>query len=106
MAAKLTMLKPSLRTMDIRSVKVAPKVAEPFYSSKEWIALRDQVRREARGVCQVPGCTRRGYIVDHIVEISDGGARLDRTNLVLCCQPHHVAKSYAERAKRAAMSYK
>lgn len=95
------MLQPSLRTMDTRSVKVAPKIAEPFYMSKEWIALRDQVRHEARGMCQMPGCTRRGYIVDHIVEIKDGGARLDRSNAMLTCPPCHQKKTAVERAKRA-----
>ncbi len=101
--AKLKMLGPALRTMDPRSVKLPPKVALPFYSTPEWISLRDQVRREARGTCQAPNCKARGHIVDHIVEISDGGAKLDRANVMLLCASHHQVKTQRERAKRAGL---
>lgn len=102
----MRMQKPTLRARDPRSVKAHPKTAEPFYSSADWIKLRDQVRRESRGMCQVPGCTSRGRIVDHIVEIKDGGAKLDRSNTMLCCDHHHSLKTAAERAKRAKTGYK
>lgn len=82
-------------------IKPKPKVADRFYSSPEWIALRDRVRREAGGRCQVPGCTNRGGIVDHIAEIRDGGARLDRSNLMLVCHEHHGRKTHREWARRA-----
>lgn len=98
--AKLAMLKPRVATLDTRIAKLPEKMAEPFYSSAEWIELRNRVRREARGQCQVPGCKARGHTVDHIVEIRDGGAPLDRSNLMLMCQPHHVEKTNRERAKR------
>lgn len=100
--AKLRMLRTGLRAMDPRSVRPAPKTAEPFYSSPEWIEMRDRVRREAGGRCQRPGCEHRGYIVDHIIEIRDGGARLDRSNLILLCSPHHGTKTAEARARRAA----
>ena len=78
--------------------------AEPFYSSPVWIALRDRVRREAGGRCQVPGCGRieRGMIVDHIVELKDGGVPLDRSNARLMCRSHHNQKTDTERARRTA----
>lgn len=98
--AKIPMLGSRIPTMDTRRVRPPPKVADSFYMSKEWIALRDQVRREAHWMCQVPGCKQRGHIVDHIVEIKDGGAKLDRANLMLKCASHHSAKTAAERAKR------
>lgn len=94
------MLKPRIPTADTRRVKPPPKVGDSFYSSPEWIALRDLVRREAKGKCETPGCTRPGYIVDHIIEIRDGGAPLDRNNVWYQCQPHHVTKTNVERAKR------
>lgn len=103
--AKLTMPKPRLIAVDLRRVKPGPKVADPFYSSPEWIALRNMVRREARGMCQVPGCNRPGHTVDHRVEIRDGGAPLDRRNVWLLCQPHHVDKTNRERARRAAAQH-
>jgi hypothetical protein len=41
-------------------------------------------------------------IVDHIVELKDGGAPLDRSNLWLTCREHHNQKTVTERAKRTA----
>jgi 5-methylcytosine-specific restriction endonuclease McrA len=104
--AKLKLLKPGLRAMDPRTVRPPAKTADPFYYSAEWIELRDRVRREAGGICQRPGCDRHGYIVDHIVEIRDDPSRkLDRSNLELLCQGHHVEKTNRERARRAARSH-
>jgi 5-methylcytosine-specific restriction enzyme A len=40
--------------------------------------------------------------VDHIVELKDGGAPLERSNLWLLCGSHHTRKSAAERARRTA----
>lgn len=100
--ARLTMLRPAVSTLDTAIAAPPIKTAEPFYSTAEWIALRDRVRREARGMCQIPGCTKRGFIVDHIVEIRDGGAKLDRANVMLTCSHHHGLKTAAERAKRQA----
>jgi 5-methylcytosine-specific restriction enzyme A len=88
-------------TADTRRVKPPPKQAESFYTSAAWIEMRDRVRREARGRCQRPGCTNPGRIVDHIVELRDGGAPLARSNLELLCQSHHTAKTADARARRA-----
>jgi 5-methylcytosine-specific restriction protein A len=89
---------------DLRTAALPPKVADTFYSSPAWIALRDRVRREAGGRCQVDGCGRveRRMFVDHIVELKDGGAPLERTNVRLLCPSHHSLKTVAERAKRTA----
>lgn len=103
--AKLRMLQPALRAADLRAVKPAPKVGNPFYSSAEWIELRDRVRREAGGQCQWPGCAHRGQFVDHIVELKDGGAPLARSNVWYLCSSHHVRKTNAERAKRGDSRY-
>lgn len=97
----MRMLKPSITARDPRTVKAPPKTAEPFYYSAEWIRLRDQERAAAKGICRRPGCGKRGFIVDHIVEIKDGGAKLDPANVELLCSPHHGAKTAAARAKRA-----
>jgi 5-methylcytosine-specific restriction endonuclease McrA len=102
---RLSMLKPRIETVRTDIAAPMPKVGDGFYSTAEWIALRDRVRREAKGMCQVRGCTRRGHTVDHIVEIRDGGPTLDRANLMLMCQPHHVEKTNTERANRMAKRY-
>ncbi len=99
---------PTLRSRvalaNLRTAALPPKVADSFYSSPAWIALRDRVRREADGRCQVPGCgrTERRMFVDHIVELKDGGAPLERTNVWLLCASHHSLKTVAERAMRTA----
>lgn len=97
----MRMLKPSVRARDPRSVKPAPKTGEPFYSSADWIKLRDAERTAAKGICRRPGCGKRGFIVDHIIEIKDGGAKLDPRNVELLCSSHHGLKTAEARAKRA-----
>ena len=100
----LPTLKPRIAEANLRTAALPPKVADDFYSSPAWIALRDRVRREAGGRCQVPGCGRaeRRMFVDHIVELKDGGAPLDRLNVWLICGAHHSKKTARERAKRTA----
>lgn len=99
---RLQVLRPRVATLSLQAAALPPKVADPFYSSAAWIALRDRVRCEARGRCQVQGCTRRGAIVDHIVELKDGGAPLERTNVWLLCASHHSLKTVSERSRRTA----
>jgi 5-methylcytosine-specific restriction endonuclease McrA len=97
------MLGPRVRTLDTSVARPPAKVADRFYSSPEWIALRDRVRREERGRCSTPGCRNHGFYVDHRTEIRDGGARLDRSNCrLLCasCHGRHTAAARAERARR------
>lgn len=109
---KLSAMKIGLRVRDNRSLRPAAtfetiekrrtKKSDPFYSSAGWIALRDRVRREARGRCEWPGCTHHGRWVDHRVERRDGGPDLDRANVWLLCSSHHTSKTAAEREKRLA----
>jgi 5-methylcytosine-specific restriction protein A len=86
------------------TAKPPPKTANSFYLSREWIELRDRVRREAGGRCQGPGCGRMEarMFVDHVVELQDGGAALDRSNTWLLCGSCHGRKTAAERARRTA----
>lgn len=100
----LSRLRPRVSVVSLQTAALPPKIANPFYSSPEWIALRDRVRREAAGRCQAEGCSRaeRRMFVDHIVELKDGGAPLQRSNVWLLCSSHHAAKTAAERARRTA----
>ena len=100
----LQALQPRIALANLRTAALPPKVADSFYSSPAWIALRDRVRREAGGRCQVAGCGRaeRRMIVDHIVELKDDGAPLHRSNVWLTCRSHHYQKTVAERATRTA----
>lgn len=47
------------------------------------------VRARAQGWCEVPGCTRRGAEVHHVVPRSGGKPDHSIANLVLLCDPHH-----------------
>lgn len=80
------------------------KTAEPFYKSPEFRRWREQVRRNARGRCQWPGCSHSDatarMFADHIVERKDGGAPLDPSNGQYLCADHHNKKSAQERKRR------
>ncbi len=83
---------------------VAPKVALPFYQSAEWRALREKRRGDpdyARG-CAKCGSKYR-LILDHVVEIRDGGAKLDPANTQWLCASHHGEKTQAEKQRRAGL---
>ena len=77
----------------------APKVALPFYQSPEWRNLRDSVIK-ARGK-QCEACPARGFVIaDHKVEIRDGGAALDPSNIKLLCAKCHGRKTAKARRAR------
>lgn len=106
--AKLKMMAPAIRTIDTRSVKLAPKTADSFYLSPEWRKLMGQIIAERGRRCEDPQCDgkthRHGMRVfgDHIVELRDGGAPLDKRNVLLRCGSSHTKKTLAVRAKRMA----
>lgn len=75
-----------------------------FYHSARWKGLRDWFLTQ-HPLCEV--CLREGRvepakIVDHIVEIKDGGARYDTDNLQALCDACHNKKTSAARKSREA----
>lgn len=78
-----------------------PKIADRFYQSKEWRALVARLKRQRGAWCERCG-SAKGLIADHIVELKDGGAALDDSNIELLCASHHGAKTQAARVARAA----
>jgi 5-methylcytosine-specific restriction enzyme A len=104
---RLATLQPRVATLDTRSAKPPPKTAAPFYLSPEWRALMTEIIAERGRRCEDKLCTkphRTGIRVfgDHIVELKDGGAPLDKANIRLVCGSCHTRKTAAERAKRMA----
>lgn len=99
-------LRPSART----KVRLPEKKAEPFYLSPEWRALMEAIIVErfgdrAHARCEDPECRtphRRGIRIfgDHIRERKDGGALLDKGNILCRCGSCHTRKTASERAKR------
>jgi len=107
--ARIPTLKPTLRSLDTR-IAVAPrgdaaarsaKVTLDFYGSAAWKAIRVVVQREAKRTCESCGKTDTRIYVDHRIEMRDGGAPLERSNLQALCGVCHARKSAREREKRA-----
>jgi len=64
------------------------KKADPFYLSSEWRQLRDFVLMRDGGRCR--RCGKPARTVHHIIEIRDGGERLDPNNCESVCNDHHA----------------
>lgn len=69
-------------------------VVTAMYESEAWQVLRAQVRRDALGRCQWPGCRVEGLCVDHR-EPHRGNRELffSRANLWFLCKSHHDKKT-------------
>lgn len=68
-----------------------------FYKSIEWIKTREAVLT-GEPLCRE--CKRPAYIVDHIIEIKDGGDMLSLSNLQPLCYSCHNKKTASEKKKR------
>ncbi|MEN6624120.1 MAG: HNH endonuclease signature motif containing protein [Smithella sp.] len=80
----------------------APKETDAFYLSPAWKRFRNWYVTN-HPFCEQ--CEREGLlipvdVVDHIVEIKDGGARLSEENAMSLCHKCHNLKSAGERRKR------
>ena len=67
----------------------APRAGDHVYKSKRWQRTRAMVLAE-EPMCR--GCGLPAQAVDHIVDISKGGAWYDRENLRPLCNRCHNAK--------------
>ena len=76
--------------------------AQKLYESPQWRALRElHIKRYPLcEMCFAKGRITPAVIVDHKVEIKDGGAPLDSENLQSVCHSCHNKKTAAERVKR------
>lgn len=95
-------LQPSLRTVDTRAARPAPKKADPFYLSPEWRKLMGEIIAERGRRCEECGRTGTRIFGDHIIELQDGGAPLDKANVMCRCGSCHTRKTAASRARRMA----
>lgn len=84
------------------------KRADSFYLSPEWKAFRNTLIQKRGWRCEDPRCeTPRGpwkqIYGDHVIEIADGGAKLDRGNVLLRCGACHGRKTRDARLTRAGL---
>lgn len=102
---RLRCLPPRLATLDVRTAKLPPKVADKAYLTPEHRAWSQAVIARARGACQ--DCNRTGVrlFADHVRELRDGGAAHDIANGRALCQSCHGRKTARERARRTAIRH-
>lgn len=96
---RLTPRPSRLQPVEIRTARRV-KTTDPFYGSSEWKALRSAVVQERGRQCQDCGSVTGRVYVDHVRELKDGGAPLDRSNLRIRCASCHVEKTARTRAER------
>ena len=73
------------------------KETDKFYHSRAWKRVRG-LQLSKFPLCKI--CGKPAKIVDHIVEIKDGGAKLSLNNLQSLCISCHNSKTKTEKAKR------
>ncbi|GAP24022.1 endonuclease [Gluconobacter frateurii NBRC 101659] len=103
--ALLRCINSGLAVLDTSIARVPPKTADAFYVSKEWRGLMATILKQRGRVCERCGRTGCRIFGDHIVELKDGGAKLDPSNVQLLCGSCHTAKTAQARARRTAKSW-
>jgi 5-methylcytosine-specific restriction protein A len=79
------------------------KQEQKIYSSARWKKIREMKMKECGGLCQE--CLKKGFIVkaevvDHIIEIKDGGCAFCLENLQCLCKSCHAKKTARAREGR------
>ncbi len=77
-----------------------PRAGRSIYSTERWKQLSAAMRKSAR-YCQSCGASGKRLVVDHIVELRDGGDPWSPGNLVCICWSCHTAKTNERKAARA-----
>ena len=85
-----------------KSYDVVRPERHKFYHTARWRRVREaHIKKNPLCVmCLTEGKVTQGEIVDHIVEIQDGGDLTSPDNLQTLCRYHHALKTKAEREKR------
>ena len=78
------------------------KIANPFYLSKRWRRFRAWYlgTHPLCVKCEAEGRATLAVILDHVVELSDGGAELDVDNVQGLCAACHNRKTAEMRKNR------
>lgn len=85
-------------------LRVAAKTTLPFYQSSEWRQLVASLIRQRGRRCEECGATGCRVYGDHVIEIRDGGARLDGRNVLLRCAKCHGRKTERRKRERAGLA--
>ena len=76
-----------------------------FYQSSEFRAWRTAVKNRDGWRCVKCGATGPRLTADHIIEVVDGGSKLDPANGMTLCQPCSNRKTAAAKAARLNQSF-
>ena len=81
-----------------------------FYRTKAWEKLRKYIVVKYHGLCQNPGCHNAGYIVHHIIHVTDENENdpeitLNEDNLTLLCQDCHNMIHHGSKYTRKGMMF-
>jgi 5-methylcytosine-specific restriction endonuclease McrA len=81
--------------------QLRPELVE-FYGSAEWreLSLQYRARHPFCVQCDQQSRTTLVDLVDHVIEIEDGGAKLDPANLQSLCFACHAVKTQAAAVAR------
>lgn len=91
----------TMRTSAVRQLDTSGGAFNEFYLSQPWRELRAKIINERGPHCEK--CSATGKVIaDHIVELKDGGAYLDKRNIQLLCPQCHAKKTGHEARKRMA----
>jgi hypothetical protein len=97
-------LQPRMRLLEQRTALPPAKAVDAFYISPAWRALIAEIIAERGRHCEDPLCRRESppsrVFGDHIIELRDGGAPLDKRNIMLRCGSCHTRKTAETRAVR------
>ena len=99
------MLEPRLAAANPRIAATpdrSDKPTDPFYLSHEWRRLMRRLIALRGKRCERCGCWPSRVFGDHKIELKDGGALLDETNVELLCGSCHSRKTASARAARQA----
>ena len=106
---RLRSLPSRLHPTDTSTVRLAPKVKDPIYTTPEFSHWRSLVLARAGYQCEATDqhghrCSKarpeHRLFADHIIELKDGGSLLDVNNGKCLCYQHHSIKTFAEQRRR------
>lgn len=80
----------------------ALKQTDKFYLSTRWRRFRDWylANHPLCEQCEREGRIARADLVDHVIELRDGGSRLDESNAQALCWKCHAIKTQNELKRR------